>query len=74
MTRHQHYFRRLAFIGLLLSGLAGCAVVPYGPPQYYDYPERSYSPVVPVPVPYFYPWHHRHHGHHGYRGHRWHRR
>lgn len=71
MKRLQHHFRHLALIGLLLSALTGCVVAPYGPPQYYEYPDRSYSPVVPVPVPYFYPWHHRHHGHHG---HRWHRR
>jgi hypothetical protein len=68
--------RRLAFIGLLFSVLAGCAVVPYGSPAYYDYPERAYGPPAVVPLPLFYPWphgHHRHHGHRGHRGYRGHR-
>lgn len=71
MRRHHHHFRSLAIAGLLISALAGCAVVPYdGPPRYYGYPEPVYGPpvVVPVPVPYYRPWHHRHH--HGYRGYR----
>lgn len=55
-------FRRVA-VALLVSTLAGCAVVPYGPPGYYGYPEPVYGPVVPVPVPvpFFWPRHHRHH-------------
>lgn len=63
--------RRLTVIGLAVSTLAACAVVPYGAPGYYDYPDRVYGPPavvpVPVPLPYYYPRHHWRHGHRGYR-------
>jgi hypothetical protein len=70
MNGWQHPLRRLAFIGLLFSVLAGCAVVPYSPPRYYDYPGPAYAPSVVVPAPFFFPWHHGHHWRHGHRGHR----
>jgi hypothetical protein len=73
MKSLQHPLRRLAIVGLLFSFLAGCAVVPYGPPRYYDHPERIYGPPVVVPLPLFHPRYHGHHWHHGHRGPRGHR-
>lgn len=65
MKRGLQTFRRLAIIGLAVSALAACAVVPYGPPQYYGPPEPAYVPI-PVPAPYFYYGGHWRH-HRGYR-------
>lgn len=66
MKRFLQIFRRLTAIGLAVSILGACAVVPYGSPGYYGPPDRSYVPV-PVPAPYFYYEHHRHHRHRGHR-------
>lgn len=73
MKGWQHPLCRLSLVGLLFAVLAGCAIVPYGPPRYYDYPERVYGPPVVVPLPYVSPWPHGHHWRHGPRGHRGHR-
>lgn len=70
MKRYLQTFRRLAIIGLAVSALGACAVVPYNPPGYYGPPERTYVPLVPVPAPYFYYRHHGHHWRHGHRGYR----
>lgn len=74
MKRNEQSIRRIAVICLGLAALGGCAVAPYEPGYgYYGYPgypygyaDRSYAPVVPVPVPvpFFVPRHHGHHGHH----------
>lgn len=69
MQRYLQTLRRLAVIGLAVSTLGACAVVPYNSPGYYGPPERAYVPV-PIPAPYFYYRHHGHHWHHGHRGYR----
>jgi len=64
MKRFLQTFRRLTVIGLAVSILGACAVVPYSSPGYYGPPEPAYVPV-PVPAPYFYyggPWRHHHRG------------
>lgn len=66
MKRYLQTFCRLTVIGLAVSILGACAVVPYGPPGYYGPPDRTYVPV-PVPAPYFYYGHHWRHGHRGHR-------
>lgn len=66
MKRCLQTFRRLSVIGLAVSILGACAVVPYDPPGYYGPPDRAYVPV-PVPTPYFYYEYHWRHGHRGYR-------